>query len=113
MYQTGRGIEQDFEEAFRIYLMACENNNWGACYSVSTYYQTGTGVERNERKARQVIDFSCDDLDDETCVSAADSLWHASRQFTHKQVATEILQDLCKKDVTSACGHLKNHGTPI
>ncbi|MAK61391.1 MAG: hypothetical protein CMK09_10460 [Ponticaulis sp.] len=113
MYQTGRGVEPDLEEAFRIYLMACENNNWGACYSVSNYYQTGTGVERNERKAREIIDFSCDGLDDETCVSAADSLWHSSRQFTLKQAATEILQDLCKRDVTSACGHLKNHGTPI
>ena len=51
MYETGKGIEQNSEEAVKWYRKAAEQENATAQYNLGLIYQYGKGVVKNHSEA--------------------------------------------------------------
>jgi len=49
----GRGVPQDFEEAFKWMLKSAEQHFYPACFNVALMYRDGIGTEKNEEKAEE------------------------------------------------------------
>ena len=50
-YQTGMGVEQDLNEAIRLYRSSADQGNVNSQIRLGFLYQHGNGVEKNEEKA--------------------------------------------------------------
>jgi hypothetical protein len=53
MYESGRGVERDYPEAMRWYLMAAEQGDANSQSHVGYLYDQGLGVARDEKLAAQ------------------------------------------------------------
>ena len=51
MYTQGDGVEQNYNEAARLFEFAAENGNSGAQYLLGRMFHTGQGVEQDYRMA--------------------------------------------------------------
>ena len=51
MYETGRGVEQDYAEAFKCYKKGAEQGHANSQYSLGVMYYAGLGVETDIQKA--------------------------------------------------------------
>jgi len=47
MYETGKGVEQNYEKAIKYYKMAIEGCNGSAMYNLGNMYYNGKGLEQN------------------------------------------------------------------
>jgi len=50
-YETGHGVEQDFEKAFKLYNSVVDSGDRVAEFYLAMCYDAGTGVSRNKEKA--------------------------------------------------------------
>ena len=48
-YYQGDGVPQDYKEAVRWWLMAAEEGDARAQYSLGICYKNGRGVEKNDK----------------------------------------------------------------
>ena len=53
MYEQGRGVPQDYNQAVDWYRKAAEQNEAAAQYSLGLMYDQGTGVPRNLSEANR------------------------------------------------------------
>jgi len=51
LYETGRGVNRDMDEAVRLYLWAASAGNTVAMVNMGNLYATGRGVPRNDTEA--------------------------------------------------------------
>ena len=51
MYDTGEGVQQDYQEAVRWYQRAAEQGHAQAQYTLALMYSSGTGVTQDTREA--------------------------------------------------------------
>jgi len=54
-YQSGIGVEQDLEEAVRLYHLAADQGFESAILSLCDCYLDGTGVEKDAKKASGIF----------------------------------------------------------
>ena len=47
MYESGRGVETNYELAFKYYHVAAEEKDYRACERLAYLYEKGLGVEQN------------------------------------------------------------------
>ena len=51
MYEEGRGIDQNLEEAFKWYKMAAQQDNPKAQYALGAMYEEGRGTDKDLEEA--------------------------------------------------------------
>ncbi len=51
MYEFGRGVEQSYEEAVKLYRLSADQGNAYAQYNLGRMYMCGKGVGRSLEKA--------------------------------------------------------------
>jgi len=51
MYEFGRGVPQDYQEAARLYQLAANRNLWAAWFRLGGLYEKGQGVPQDRTKA--------------------------------------------------------------
>lgn len=51
MYDEGRGVKQDYQQAIQWYLKAAEQNYANSMVSLGVMYAHGQGVESSDQKA--------------------------------------------------------------
>ncbi len=51
MYGSGVGIDQDYEKAMQLYLLAADNGSFNAQNNIGTMYYFGRGVTQSYTKA--------------------------------------------------------------
>ena len=59
-YYIGQGVEQDYDEAFRLYQLAADQGFPVAIFAVGDCYYTGNGVEKDPRAAAEWYQKSLD-----------------------------------------------------
>jgi TPR repeat protein len=53
LYETGRGVERDYDASLRWYKMAADLGDWNAMTSIGKLYELGLGVAKNPTVARE------------------------------------------------------------
>jgi TPR repeat protein len=56
MYSKGRGVQQDFTEAFRWYMKGAEAGNAQSMHNLGYLYYEGRGVRNDYEQARRWIE---------------------------------------------------------
>ena len=51
MYESGYGVERDYEEAVKWYRLAAEQGNSRGQCALGKMYELGKGVKRNKKEA--------------------------------------------------------------
>ena len=59
MYETGRGIEQDYKKAIQLYELGCANDNDLNCYNLGRMYEKGVAVEQSNSEAAKYYSKAC------------------------------------------------------
>lgn len=80
-YETGKGIEQDYQEAARWYKLAADQGYAAAQYNLGMLYQLGLGVETDISKAISLLE-----------QSAAQDDEFALRELSHLYFSGERVQ---------------------
>ncbi|MGR8980281.1 MAG: tetratricopeptide repeat protein [Gammaproteobacteria bacterium] len=58
MYEQGKGVEQDYQEAFKWYRLSAEQGNARAQYNLGGMYEKGQGVSRDYIRAYMWYDLA-------------------------------------------------------
>lgn len=51
MYSFGVSVEQDFQKAFTLFLLAAEKEYTPALFEIALMYESGRGIDKNDEKA--------------------------------------------------------------
>jgi TPR repeat protein len=60
MYETNKGIKQDYFKALEYFQKACELNSGGGCSNLGVAYKHGNGVKQDYFKAVEYYRKACD-----------------------------------------------------
>ena len=60
LYETGRGVRQDYHKAVELYKKACDMGYGFACNDLGVLYGDGLGVRQNLSTAKQYYGKACD-----------------------------------------------------
>jgi TPR repeat protein len=56
MYENGKGVKQDYNQAIKWWCMAAEQGHYGADYNLGMMFYRGTGVPKDrEEAARRLL----------------------------------------------------------
>lgn len=61
MYETGRGVEQDYARAAELFKKGCEGGDMLGCTYLGGLYETGRGVEEDKPQALVLYQKGCQD----------------------------------------------------
>ena len=67
MYANGRGVRQDYAEAFRWFRQAAEQGYAKAQYNLGVMYANGRGVRQNFHLSKEWFGKACDGRIQEAC----------------------------------------------
>lgn len=59
-YEFGKGVEQDFTKAFKLYEKACDLDYANGCNNLGVLYANGQGVKPDSTKANKLFNKACD-----------------------------------------------------
>jgi tetratricopeptide (TPR) repeat protein len=60
MYDKGKGVRQDYQQARKFYKKACDGNYAFACTNLGVLYAKGLGVRQDIYKAKELYGKGCD-----------------------------------------------------
>ena len=63
MYEKGRGVEQDYAEALRLFRLAAEQGEAGAQRQLGDMYEFGWSIEKNIPMARHWYELAAEQGD--------------------------------------------------
>ena len=67
MYDTGKGVSQDYGRAFELYKQGCDGGNAGGCSNLGNMYRKGKGVSQDYGRAFELYKQGCDGGDAVGC----------------------------------------------
>lgn len=67
MYESGKGVKQDYTEAVKWYSKAAEQGDAYAQFNLGVKYYKGEGVKRNPSKAKEWFRKACDNGEQDAC----------------------------------------------
>ena len=67
MYDTGKGVMQDYTIASKYFTLACKRGSSMGCSNLGVLYEWGQGVEQSDEKAKHYYKKSCKLKNSEGC----------------------------------------------
>jgi TPR repeat protein len=104
LYQTGRGMATDVEQAAKWYRLSCEVGEQRGCIAFALMQSQGQGVARDVAAALELLDKGCTAAVAQACTQEAVLL--ASRQAPDKGRIRTLLDAGCKGGDQPACDML-------
>ena len=60
LYQSGQGVNQDYQKAAQLYQKACDSGEAVGCFGLGFLYKNGQGVRQDFSTAKQYYGKACD-----------------------------------------------------
>jgi len=103
LYEGGRGLSADKQEAARAYLRACDGGDEDGCFRWAEALFFGDGVERDAARALHVFSASCERGHQRSCVSLGNLYYKGEGAPRDWERAAALFQKACDTGVLSGC----------